>query len=479
MSLIEKLGFLEFEAASFAVEEENEKALIAALILSTRSGDLSLLIEENALKKLFRRVEIPLTLLEEKELISQILKGAKTLVHPFIVKKGDSFILKRYEDKKHKIFEALNTLEPPDELYSIDETSLKGLLPLQIEAIKKASKGPLTLILGGPGTGKTFTAGFLVKTLLKLSNNKLKVALAAPTGKAAINLEKSFGGDLKATTLHSLLNYKGKEPKPLESDILVIDESSMIDLSLMEALLSSLKPKSRLILLGDPHQLPPVEVGRIFPEMIAFCEESVIRLEECMRTDIKEILDLAHLVKEGLPIDLFFKEKRHSVFFEKELKFETCLNKCLGWLEIKGKEEAFLHLKKSTLLSPLRKGPFGFERLNEAIFLSLKRLKKSVPVPIMIVRNDKRLNLFNGQMGVLFEEGSALFEERLIEKSSLPPYEVAFCLSVHKSQGSEFEEVTLLLPDGSEVFGKELLYTGITRAKNRLNLIGETLDFKF
>ncbi len=463
---------IDYFGALHAIKEENEseRALIATLLLSTRLGNLSLIAEEKELKEFFKTYEIPLTDVQEQELIALIVQGVSTVNHPHIVKMGTKLTLKRYQEKENKIFETLKQLEKPKTTYEIDDSLLNGLLPEQSYAIKQGAKEAFTIIVGGPGTGKTFTAGVLVKAL---SDKNLKMALAAPTGKAAINLKKSFRSEIEATTLHSLLNYKGRETKILPYDLLIVDEGSMIDLSLMEALISSLKPQSRLILLGDPHQLPPVEVGQIFPKIVASFPEFVVRLKQVMRTENQEILHLAHLVKEGQPVESFLREKRETIQFKQTIDFDTCLKKCLPWLEVATKEEALLQLKKSSLLSPLKKGPFGFEKLNSALFAALKQMRKDLPIPIMITKNDKRRSLFNGQMGVLFQKGWAVFENETIEAIHLPPYEVAFCLSVHKSQGSEFDEVTLLLPEGSDVFGKELLYTGITRAKKHLTLMGD------
>lgn len=399
----------------------------------------------------------------------------------------------------------------------------KQLLPEQAKAIKTACAKSLTLICGGPGTGKTYTAGYLLKvyweSMTPDQRQQCEIELAAPTGKAAANLQQSISravGNLegfkpiKARTLHSLLGLRGtivthETPKSfLSADLLLVDESSMIDVHLMSRLIASMKPGARLILLGDPYQLPPVSAGMLFSDMVSSFSENVITLNKCLRTELRTIVEFAGTVKEGdstnalqmlsskLPgIDqLVLQEDKiastQKALFDHAIPFFTVKNT--------GNPQQLLEtFNRFRILSPLRKGPLGFATINDQIsrlIMQKQCQESSIVLPIMLVNSDHRLELFNGEVGVLVrrppKEGAfglqkgdyAYFPDRSGDKDAirkipallLPKYEYAYCLSVHKSQGSEFDEVLLLMPQGAEIFGREVLYTAITRARKKIEI---------
>lgn len=383
------------------------------------------------------------------------------------------------------------------------------LLPEQKSAILNACQNSLTLISGGPGTGKTYTAGHLIRVLWDsmsaLQRQMCSIAVAAPTGKAAANLQNSLRIATKAltgfpviqaATLHSLLGI-GRRSEPtldLKHDIIVIDESSMIDATLMMRLLAAIKPGARLILLGDPHQLPPVGSGMLFADFISLFEgkEQAILLKQCLRTELQEIVDLASAVKSGdhlacnhllstsTAIEGTLLNHAQNPYMVQQQLLSHALPRFES-LDRTAPEQLLESLSKFCILSPLRKGPLGVNALND---LFGQRFSKQRYVPIMIKSNDAKLELFNGDLGILVrstqqEQASyALFpcrkegahEMRKIPSLLLPAYEYAYCLSVHKSQGSEFDHVLLLMPEGSQLFGRELLYTGVTRARKSLDL---------
>lgn len=335
-------------------------------------------------------------------------------------------------------------------VYHMEITELDGLQPEQQTALLAAAKSSLTLITGGPGTGKTYTASRLIKAI----QGHPKIILAAPTGKAASHLQKTLGLDVPAKTLHAWLSKSSL----LEADLIVVDEASMIDVQMMARLFAAVPSGARLVLLGDKYQLPPVESGGVFADLCAF-HPNTVELKTCLRTDLKEIIDLAVSVKAGDNI------LEHS-------------NRLVGdplhyLMQEISKDPNF------RVLSPLRHGPFGVETLNALIYKTLP----FGPIPIIITANDYKLELFNGETGVLHRQSKegplkvgdyALFANgRRVPALLLPRYEYAYCMSVHKSQGSEFERVFLLLPDGAEKFGREVLYTGITRAKKELRFWGK------
>ena len=404
----------------------------------------------------------------------------------------------------------------------------KRLLPEQAGAILQVAQQSLTIITGGPGTGKTYTAGLLIKlfweNLTPEQQKRCEIALAAPTGKAASNLQgslkKALGNlDIKIAapkTLHSLLGIKSSSNRgdntaiQLSADIVLIDESSMIDVRLMAQLFAAIKPGARLILLGDRYQLPPVEAGGLFSDLIHHKEGKIGELRTCLRAELKEIVELAESINQGnieATLQVLANESSKGVqrFHvdgdpdNVKLVHKGLLNHCESLFpqninlmsETSHLLEAFNRFR---ILSPLRQGPFGVDEINR-LFLAqaLKKVAKGswFMAPIMIVRNDYRLGLLNGETGVLlirskgnegnefyFQEGDyALFpsnnESEPVRKLSalmLPKFEYAYCLSVHKSQGSEFERLLLLNPKGSESFGREVLYTAVTRARRQLEI---------
>jgi exodeoxyribonuclease V alpha subunit len=349
-------------------------------------------------------------------------------------------------------------------VYGLDKT----LLPEQKNAILQAA-APLSLIAGGPGTGKTYTAGWMISILAELLKEKLGrtpiIALAAPTGKAALHLENSLqkvAENLKhitGVTLHSLLSKL-----PLQADLIVVDEASMIDLEWMNKLLKEIPRNSRLILIGDPHQLPPVGMGSIFVDMIEILPHT--HLNKCLRTELRSIIDFASAVKNG---DFTPWEKTYSIKDEKDI-----ISRCVENYKNCVSMDDFMSFK---VLTPFTKGNFGTEQLNYKIMNSLG---KPETIPIMITKNDYALELFNGEQGLWIpSRGIAQFPKkgeqgiREIPMSLIGSYQPGYCLTIHKSQGSEYGHVIVLFPEGAQIFGREALYTAVTRAKQTLEIYAD------
>lgn len=352
--------------------------------------------------------------------------------------------------------------------------SSESLEPEQIEAILHALQSPVASIWGGPGTGKTYTAGRLLKVILEFSDRALRCILTAPTGKAAATIAKSIQSarataekEFEAVTLHSLLQIRPlgtvrKRGDFLPYDIIIVDESSMVDSSLFEKLLSRIASGSKLIMLGDPDQLPPVEPGAPFHdfiESVTVSGSSQGRLSRCLRAELQTLVHFSALIRDGKSreaIDFAKEAEGISLHYFEEAELESHIQKTLP-----------NHL--ATILSPMRVGRFGTEAINR--LLQERHTGKSLP--IIMMQNDYELGLVNGQIGRL-EGDFAYFETikgiRSIPRILLGPFQPAFCLSVHKSQGSEFDEVLLLLPPGSERFGKKMLYTAVTRTKKKLHI---------
>jgi exodeoxyribonuclease V alpha subunit len=389
----------------------------------------------------------------------------------------------------------------------------------QAQAIELALSGCFTVICGGPGTGKTYTAGWLVKLLweglTEDHRQNFQIVLAAPTGKATSNLHASFckvlgdtipSAQITASTLHSLLGIaqttrSSLEPMlPLAADLIVIDESSMIDVEVFTQLLNRVKKGARLILLGDPHQLPPVECAAIFSDLLKCYPERTITLKKCRRVELQAILEMASAIHSGDMVQM--REVLHhghdGVKFialpDKMEEFHQTVLKCcdpfLSDLAKVDVENPLAALQQFRLLTPLRRGPYGSDALNQQICRAYlqKRRGARLAIPILVTANDPRLGLFNGDVGIVFRNtvhshdsvlafqpgDVAIFNRpegiKRLPAILLPHVELSFAMTIHKSQGSEFDSVFLVLPEGSEWFGKELLYTGVTRAKRQITI---------
>ena len=350
----------------------------------------------------------------------------------------------------------------------------------QREAVAVCLQNGLVFLSGGPGTGKTFTASAIVSAFCK--NKDKKVALAAPTARAAdhlaVSIEKNCSLKCPSSTLHKLLNVGSIPAWPqagftLDLDLLIVDEASMIDAPLFATLLKALPNHCKTILMGDPHQLSPVGIGNVFHDLIASCDTNICKahLKHSMRTENQQILGLSHQVLRGKLPDFPL----------------ATLDEFFSFTATKSQpdpKQLLQDLQKRRILSCLRVGPQGSDAMNEATF---KQILHATPfgkwwwAPLMIVSNDDQTGLCNGELGVYIEKkgmkesGYAYFpkNQNRVPFYALPKFEWAFCSSVHKAQGSEFEEVIILAPKGSERFGREMLYTAITRAKNSVKIVAE------
>ena len=411
-----------------------------------------------------------------------------------------------------------------------------------------------SVISGGPGTGKTRTVTSILALLVE--QGVKRIALTAPTGKAAARLSESIKlakGQLplsdavgaaipeEALTLHRLLGVmpgrvraRHHAGNPLHLDLLVVDEASMVDLPLMARLLDALPERTRLILLGDRDQLASVEAGAVLGDICGepgtawsdeACErlarvtgerlhpargmppmaDSIALLRKSYRFDDQSgIGALARAVNAGSGADALATlingryadialhpagERRSAARIA-----EAALEHYREYLEAESPEAALAAFGRFRILCALREGPFGVARANETVERAL-RGAGLIPEregrrdggwyagrPIMVTRNDYALGLFNGDIGLLFpdaESGGALRAHfprpdgglRRLHPNRLPEVVTVYAMTVHKSQGSEFDRVLLSLPtDDSPVVTRELLYTGITRAKRAVEL---------
>lgn len=360
----------------------------------------------------------------------------------------------------------------------------------QQEAILLSLQKPITALTGGPGTGKSYTIYYLLKTFINLcleQEIKPRILITAPTGKAVslLKLKIMEELDLKevffhAGTMHSALQIKNREGlrkdhPSLPYHLIVVDESSMIDLNVWQAFISSVPDGCRVVFVGDHNQLPPVESAMLFEQLLRILPTT--QLEKSMRTDKKDLLNLAEAIIDGEEEKIFSILEGDQISFIEYAEEEDVFNiPCIRQL---------LEEKKQNwcILSPVLQGNWGVEELNKNIydFYADQNCQKDVfEVPIIITKTSYAQELYNGDQGTLYlhkkdkEKNYAHFiNDKIVPMGLLPPYSFAYALSIHKSQGSEYDRVVTLLPEGAQYFGREALYTAITRARKHITIIAK------
>lgn len=457
---------------------EEVASFLCYLSLATRQGHLCIHVADKLSPD-------PAALMQNQEddFAAQVRKGAElmpsALLEGPLRRNGKRFYFERYWSAEQKCLQLFNNclqakpdLEVTQIAYGVNQLLAAGeLLPEQAEAILKASQNSVTLLSGGPGTGKTYTIGHLVRLFLS-SQPASTVALAAPTGKAAMHLGKSLNlPNVKADTLHSLLGVGSRKTPDLSADLIIVDESSMIDITLMNALLSAIKPGARLILSGDRHQLAPIGSGSLFADLAQYAPSHTVELKKCLRTECANIVQFASAVQVGDTQGLF--QKQDGLICHPQMDTLN-LEVVVEHFDPKNHspEQLLKRVNAFRLLSPLRKGPYGVDEINRQCHL-LASKRHHAMTPIIITKTDRHLGLFNGEVGFIDEDQAYFPSEgsiRHISKLLLPPFEYAYCLSVYKSQGSEFDEVWIVLPEGSQYFGREVLYTAVTRARRQVQI---------
>jgi exodeoxyribonuclease V alpha subunit len=429
---------------------------------------------------------------------------------PLILDQKDRLYLRRYWEYEQQLAAAIR-------LRAAAQVSAAAA-DLQQLAAEKAVRGQFTVITGGPGTGKTWTVMKILQLLLASpGGTDLRMALAAPTGKAAARLTDAARGadlDLKASTIHRLLGYLPSSPyfrhdaaNPLPIDVLIVDEASMIDLALMAKLASAVPTTARLILLGDRDQLASVEAGNVLADICAAAEAAfpneplhgcvialtrnyrfketggIFRVSSAINAGDAEAALAA--LREGADEEATWRPLPARANLVEALH-DRVVTGFQDYLKASEPAEALTLLQKFRILCALRRGPFGVETLNAIAqeILTDAGLLQPRPgwyrgQPIMITRNDYNLSLFNGDSGIILPDPDADGELRAFFPSAetkvrrflparLPTHETAFALTVHKSQGSEFDRLLLVLPEQeSPLLTRELLYTALTRARTR------------
>nr|WP_044104704.1 exodeoxyribonuclease V subunit alpha [secondary endosymbiont of Ctenarytaina eucalypti] len=485
---------------------------------------------------------------------------------PLVLDRQRLYLHRTWEDEctVAKFFNQMRT-----ELVINDETTIasllaryfpgkKAVIDWQKIAAAVAITRPVSVISGGPGTGKTFIVAKLLTALLQLSSGgRQRMMMAAPTGKAAARLSTSLGLALQrlrlteeqrqclpreAITLHRLLGARRNSQRlqyhrgnPLHLDALIIDEASMVDLPMMANLISALLPKTRVIFLGDRYQLSSVEAGAVLGDLCHFSDagyslsrcaelerltgaplpacsnsggygvaDSLCLLRKSYRFNERSgIGQLANAVNTGnasAALALLHAGTVKDVVYSQlrgEAEYQRMIDDCVDgyreyWKRVWNHDspaeilDAFNHFR---LLCALREGPFGVSGLNERIEHALVRSGLLVlgstgryyaGRPVMILHNAPTLGLYNGDIGILLWDQKKILrgyfslpdgDVKTAHLRQLPEHETAFAMTVHKSQGSEFHCTALALPSQSfPVLTRELLYTAVTRARERLSL---------
>ena len=513
-------GFLKAVDFAFAnifrkkVSEESFSFLCYLFALG-RLGHHSILVEDRKI------TPDALDLLQDAEkdlFLLELLNGAQNLPESLcqnfhgsvdlrpIVKDGDRYYLQKYFLQEHQIASSFASLLESSmksftslEVEEAMKPYVSSLNPEQLLAVKGALHNRLFILSGGPGTGKTYTIEHLLKIYYELSKEKQpRILASAPTGKATSHLKQKLGEipNIEIKTLHSALKLRGNQAGILSYDLIVVDECSMIDLHVWKTFFANILENTKVVLVGDYHQLPPVETGMIFEELFHAAVDAHVELKECLRIENRGIHTLAQSVNEND----FEKAAEVLQSNTKDLRFfEFAEEKSILNIENLDLESEFKHfedpkksiqnllenLKKMCMLSPINKGIWGVKTINREIYEFLKtRAKNSTMViPIMITQTDYSKNLYNGDLGILINnlvdsrKDTTYFyiegEIKEYKKQLLPNFEYAYCVTVHKSQGSEFEKAMIFLPGKSEIFGKELLYTALTRAKYSCTLFAK------
>lgn len=388
----------------------------------------------------------------------------------------------------------------------------------QVQAVVEAVNSGLLIITGGPGTGKTTTINTIIRFF---ESQEMEILLAAPTGRAAKRMTEATG--YEARTIHRLLELTGvpgddrslgmhferNEENPLDADAVIIDETSMVDIHLMQSLLKAINPGTRLILVGDVNQLPSVGPGNVLRDMIDSGSFNVVMLTKIFRQATQsDIVVNAHKINRGDQVPL--GKKSNDFLFIKREDPNAIINAMITLVQ--DKLPGYVHAKTYDIqiMTPMRKGAIGVERLNTILQEYLnppedgKAEKETAGVTYRVgdkvmqiknnynieweVRNkygipmDKGTGVYNGDMGIVREINAFAelvtveFDEgRMVDYSfkQLEELELAYAITIHKSQGSEYPAVVIPVFSGPRMLmTRNLIYTAVTRAKSCVCLVG-------
>jgi exodeoxyribonuclease V alpha subunit len=499
---------------TLASEPDERVALAVALVVRALRGG-SVCVDLQSVEKEFEIADL-----------SAAVKASPLLGDPPILRlNGDLLYLDRYWLEEQQVCDdvlAMMAAKPAGAAPNIERLFPKGYEEQRAAAEVALSQG-LTVLTGGPGTGKTTTVARLLALLVEQAklagNHLLRIALAAPTGKAAARLQEAVQlevakldpsdqdalAGLHATTLHRLLGsrpdtsarFRHHRGNRLPHDVIVVDETSMVSLTMMARLLEAVRPETRLVLVGDPDQLASVEAGAVLADLVDGLGEAKIAALKTSHRFGESIGELATAIRVGdadRAIEVLRAGGEHIEWIETEDPREK-LRKvlvphavALRTAAILGDEVAALEvLDEHRLLCGHRRGPFGVQHWNRQVERWLTE-ETGEPIwsswyagrPVLVTANDYGLGLYNGDTGVTVVREGALRavvggagETLTFATSRLADVETMHAMTIHKSQGSQADEVTVLLPqEDSRLLTRELFYTAVTRAKRRVRVVG-------
>ena len=411
-------------------------------------------------------------------------------------------------------------IEIEAQIRKIEKQTKMDLDEHQVEAVKEAVRNGLLIITGGPGTGKTTTINTIIR-YFELEG--YDIFLAAPTGRAAKRMSETTG--FEARTIHRMLELNGgmdgssagferNDKNPLETDVIIIDEMSMVDISLMYSLLKAILAGTRLILVGDVNQLPSVGPGSVLKDIIDSNSFHTVKLTKIFRqASTSDIIVNAHKINKGQQVIIDNQSK--DFFFLKRYDADKIINVTLQLIKQKLPKYVGASEYDIQVLTPMRKGLLGVERLNGVLQMYMnppektKREKEYRGVifregdKVMQIKNnyqleweirtkyglsvDKGTGIFNGDTGIIeeindyaeminisFDEGKMVeYPYKLLEE-----LELAYAVTIHKSQGSEYPAVVIPLLSGPRMLlNRNLLYTAVTRAKKCVTIVGNDETF--
>lgn len=411
-------------------------------------------------------------------------------------------------------------IEIEEQIRKIEKQTNMQLDEHQVEAVKEAVRNGLFIITGGPGTGKTTTINTIIR-YFEMSG--LDIFLAAPTGRAAKRMSETTG--FEARTIHRMLELNGgmdghsagferNDKNPLETDVIIIDEMSMVDISLMYSLLKAVPAGTRLILVGDVNQLPSVGPGSVLKDIIdSNCFHTVKLTKIFRQASTSDIIVNAHKINNGEAVTI--DNQSRDFFFLKRYDADKIINVTLQLIKQKLPKYVDASEYDIQVLTPMRKGLLGVERLNKVLQMYVnppdktKREKEYRGVifregdKVMQIKNnyqteweirtkfglcvDKGTGIFNGDTGIIeqindFAETMTIsFDEgKMVEYpfKQLEELELAYAVTIHKSQGSEYPAVVIPLLSGPRMLlNRNLLYTAVTRAKKCVTIVGNDETF--
>ena len=377
---------------------------------------------------------------------------------------------------------------------------------IQADAIRKAASAKVMVLTGGPGTGKTTTTHGIISAFQAYG---LKIILAAPTGRAAKRMTEATG--IEAKTIHRLLEckppegYKKNEENPLEGDVLIVDECSMIDIILMNSLLKAIPPSMRLIMVGDIDQLPSVGAGNVLRDMINSEVFTVVRLTRIFRqAKSSRIIMNAHRINEGKMPDLSNGKDTDFFFIENENP-DAIIPEIVDMVQRKLPHYYHVESSQIQVLTPMQRGVLGATNLNLSLQEALNPALHDVFMKgrgkvtmtkeclrrsgfafrandkVMQIKNNYDKEVFNGDIGMIESVNevdktlTVKFDQKIVEYDVTELDEIvhAYAITIHKSQGSEYPIVVMpVLMNHYVMLQRNLIYTGITRAKKILVVIG-------